>query len=141
MTRSADRLVAARNTRAARAGVTPEYGRALDRAHALSKKAGTPTEHRAAAVAFRDAAAKASDGRSRSLHTALAENHDRMALAEEQGIGDLHELNAKAAEIHNALAHVVSDPKARRYHLDEKAKHQRMAKEARSGGNRRPAAR
>lgn len=126
MTRSADRLVAARDARAA--GVTPEYNTALGQAHALSKTAGTPTEHRAAAVAFRKAAALSRDPRSRELHGRLADNHDKMALAEEQGTGDLSALNREAAQIHQDLAGVVSDPEARRYHLAEVAKHQGMAK-------------
>lgn len=130
MARSADKLVAARDARAG-GGVPPGYNKELQAAHALSRTAGTPTEHRAAAVAFRKAAASADGDRSRDLHSRLADNHDRMALAEEQGGKDLPRLNQTAAQIHQALAGVVSDPEAKKYHLAEASKHRNMA-----GGSR-----
>lgn len=134
MTRSADRLVAARDARAARAGVGADYNAALERAHKLSKTAGTAAEHRAAATAFRQAAARSTGGNSRTLHTLLADNHDRMAVAEERNNrGDLHKLNHQAAALHHMLSFVVSDPKAREYHVAERQKHQNLAKKFERG--------
>lgn len=130
MTRSADRLVAARDARAG-GGVPPGYNEELQVAHALSRTAGTPTEHRAAAAAFRKAAAATDNDRSRDLHSRLADNHDRMATAEERRSKGLPRLNRVAAQIHKALAGVVSDPEAKQYHLAEASKHRNMA-----GGSR-----